>query len=206
MLDLVGGAVFAVVAPGKHDVRIEILTAHFLNKHGGERPPSLSPEALDVMGEYGWPGNVRELENAVLHAIALHHGEVIGQESLPNQITGRTTKAEAISEDEALTPLTEAKRRASATFEKRYLTKVMERSKGSVSEAARLAGAIRRTPLAVAPRHASVARRAHARHPARGGCERRDTRPRPTTWIGSEGRRARGLLQFLRSWFASAFV
>jgi DNA-binding NtrC family response regulator len=39
-----------------------------------------------------------------------------------------------------LEPLTDAKRRASAAFEKRYLTKVMERAKGSVSEAARLAG------------------------------------------------------------------
>jgi two-component system response regulator HydG len=45
-------------------------------------------------------------------------------------------------EDDAanLEPLTEAKRRASSAFEKRYLTKVMERAKGSVSEAARLAG------------------------------------------------------------------
>ena len=34
----------------------------------------------------------------------------------------------------------EAKRRAASEFEKRYLTRVMEKSKGSVSEGARLAG------------------------------------------------------------------
>jgi two-component system response regulator GlrR len=39
-----------------------------------------------------------------------------------------------------LEPLTEAKRRASSAFEKRYLMNVMERAKGSVSEAARLSG------------------------------------------------------------------
>jgi DNA-binding NtrC family response regulator len=119
---------------------LPLLAAHFLRKHGGEKPPSLSPEGLDVMTEYGWPGNVRELENAVLHAIALHHGDVIGPDSLPQRVSGRAKAIEVAADDEALTPLTEAKRRASATFEKRYLIKVMERSKGSVSEAARLAG------------------------------------------------------------------
>ena len=44
---------------------------------------ALSPDALEAMTDYAWPGNVRELENAMLHAIALHHGDVIGPESLP---------------------------------------------------------------------------------------------------------------------------
>jgi DNA-binding NtrC family response regulator len=122
---------------------LPLLAAHFLAKHGGEKPPSLSPEALEVMTEYGWPGNVRELENAVLHAVALHRGEAIGPESLPPQISGRNRSngvAVTDDDDDGQTPLTEAKRRASAAFEKRYLVRVMERSKGSVSEAARLAG------------------------------------------------------------------
>ena len=37
-------------------------------------------------------------------------------------------------------PLTEAKRRASADFERRYLVRVMERAQGSVSEGARRSG------------------------------------------------------------------
>jgi two-component system response regulator HydG len=120
---------------------LPLLAAHFLRKHGGERPPTLAPEVLDAMMAYAWPGNVRELENAILHAIALHHGDVIGPESLPAAIVGRPRAgAAANSEDGELEPLTEAKRRASAAFEKRYLVKVMEKAKGSVSEAARLAG------------------------------------------------------------------
>ncbi|MDB4954359.1 MAG: DNA-binding response regulator HsfA, partial [Myxococcales bacterium] len=120
---------------------LPLLAAHFLRKHGGKTPPTLSPEALDVMIEYGWHGNVRELENAVLHAVALHHEDVIGPESLPQTVSGRTKSVPVTtSDDDGLTPLTEAKRKASSTFEKRYLTKVMARSKGSVSEAARLAG------------------------------------------------------------------
>ena len=121
-----------------------MLAAHFLKKHGGAKPPTLAPETLEAMGDYAWPGNVRELENAVLHAIALHHGDVDRPEALPPAIDRRAAAATAgvaiSDDDDELTPLTEAKRRASAVFEKRYLMRVMERSKGSVSEAARLAG------------------------------------------------------------------
>jgi two-component system response regulator AtoC len=121
---------------------LPLLAAHFLKKHGGDRPPALAPEALDALTEYSWPGNVRELENAVLHAIALHHGEVLRPESLPPQIVGRK-RGEVVAQSEdngdELPPLTEAKRRAGSEFERRYLVRVMERAKGSVSEAARLA-------------------------------------------------------------------
>ena len=121
---------------------LPLLAAHFLRKHGGTPPPSLSPDALEAMAGYAWPGNVRELENAIMHAIALHHNEVIGPESLPTSITSRgTPTASSMSLDTGdLQPLTEAKRKAGTAFEKRYLLAVMERSKGSVSEAARLAG------------------------------------------------------------------
>jgi len=124
---------------------LPLLAAHFLRKHGGKTPPSLSPSALDAMADYNWPGNVRELENALMHAIALRHGDVIGSESLPSQIGVRargSNPMHAIPEDDnaELLPLTEAKRRASSSFEHRYLVKVMERSHGSVSEAARLSG------------------------------------------------------------------
>jgi two-component system response regulator HydG len=127
---------------------LPILAAHFLRKHAGVMPMSLSPDALDVMTSYSWPGNVRELENAVMHAIALHQGDVILPESLPATImargNGRLTATIPVTgadgSDDQLPPLTEAKRRASAVFEKNYLTLAMERAKGSISEAARLAG------------------------------------------------------------------
>jgi DNA-binding NtrC family response regulator len=91
---------------------------------------------------------VRELENAVMHAIALHQGDAIMPESLPYAIAarsnGKLTASIPVSSaeggDDTLPPLTEAKRRASAVFEKNYLTLAMERAKGSISEAARLAG------------------------------------------------------------------
>ncbi len=124
---------------------LPLLAAHFLRKHGGATPPSLSPDALEAMTGYAWPGNVRELENAVMHAIALHHSDVIGPESLPHSITSRGVSSSSgsvpvLDLDGDLAPLTEAKRKATSAFEKRYLMAAMQRSKGSVSEAARLAG------------------------------------------------------------------
>ncbi len=127
---------------------LPILAAHFLRKHGGQAQLGLSPDVLDVMTSYSWPGNVRELENALMHAIALRQGgDVIMPESLPPTIAARsngriTTTIAVTSADgsDELPPLTEAKRRASAAFEKNYLTLAMERAKGSISEAARLAG------------------------------------------------------------------
>jgi two-component system response regulator HydG len=128
---------------------LPILAAHFLRKHtaGPGMQLSLSPDALDAMIAYPWPGNVRELENAIMHAIALHQGDVIVPESLPGAIMARsngkitaTIPVTSADGDDQLPPLTEAKRRASAVFEKNYLTLAMERAKGSISEAARLAG------------------------------------------------------------------
>ncbi len=125
---------------------LPLLAGHFLRKHGGTGAPVLAPDALEAMLAYPWPGNVRELENALMHAVALHHGDAtIGPDSLPAAI-GQRARAQSSSripivlDSEDLPPLTEAKRRASAAFEKGYLIKAMEKAKGSVSEAARLAG------------------------------------------------------------------
>jgi DNA-binding NtrC family response regulator len=111
------------------------------------------------MSGYSWPGNVRELENALLHAIALHHGDVIGPESLPSTINPASPRQSprvetTASDDDELLPLTEAKRRASANYEKTYLLRVMGKAKGSVSEAARLAGIDRTNFRRLLQRHA----------------------------------------------------
>ena len=122
---------------------VPLLAAHFLQKHAGATPPTLTPETLEAMSEYDWPGNVRELENAVLHALALYRGDAITPEALPTAVAGRgrnDSDSGDPSDEGELTPLTEAKRRASAAFEKRYLMRVMEKANGSVSEAARLSG------------------------------------------------------------------
>jgi two-component system response regulator HydG len=140
---------------------LPLLVAHFLKKHGGDAPPNLAATALETMAAYAWPGNIRELENAVLHAIALARGGTLEVDTLPPRVRehfappvaagASATAPDPVIED-GIT-LTEAKRRAAHEFEKRYLTKVLERAKGSVSEAARIAGLDRTNFRRLVQRH-----------------------------------------------------
>jgi transcriptional regulator with GAF, ATPase, and Fis domain len=71
---------------------IHLLALHCLNKahvqqkstHRSERPPSLSPEVLEMIRSYSWPGNVRQLEQALLAASALCEGAEITPADLPD--------------------------------------------------------------------------------------------------------------------------
>jgi transcriptional regulator with GAF, ATPase, and Fis domain len=62
--------------------------------------------------------------------------------ALPDVHTAVPTAPLPLDDHETLLsmPLTEAKRLAAASFERRYLVRVMETANGSVSEGARLAG------------------------------------------------------------------
>jgi DNA-binding NtrC family response regulator len=119
------------------------LAAVFLQKHGSGAPLNLNPSALDALTNYPWPGNVRELENALISAIALRGGDVIGVESLPPHIRkvrgSMPIPIPELAQDEQLS-LVEAKKRVSAAFERDYLQQIMQRAQGSVAEAARMAG------------------------------------------------------------------
>ena len=57
-------------------------------------------------------------------------------------LTASFAAAPSLGDDEALMwmQITDAKRLAASTFERRYLVRVMERADGSVSEGARLSG------------------------------------------------------------------
>jgi DNA-binding NtrC family response regulator len=119
------------------------LAAVFLQKHSGGKALTLNPSALDALTNYPWPGNVRELENALISAIALRSGDVIGVESLPPHLRkvrgSMPIPLPELATDEQL-PLVEAKRRVSNAFERDYLQQIMQRAQGSVAEAARMAG------------------------------------------------------------------
>ncbi len=138
-----------------------LLAVHLLKKHGAEHDraaPRLSSDALDALISYSWPGNVRELENAIQHALALVPGDEIGVDALPRRIVqaagrdssaGRRTAAVAgaalvdASADASWADelgFNEARKRAQDSFERTYMTRLLDRTQGNVSEAARRAG------------------------------------------------------------------
>jgi DNA-binding NtrC family response regulator len=83
--------VIAIELPPLRERRddIPLLSRHFLAKYGEENAKGdleLSPEALDVLMEYGWPGNVRELENVIERATVLTPGTRIGVDLIPDHV------------------------------------------------------------------------------------------------------------------------
>lgn len=73
---------------------IDDLVPTLLNRINREmhRTLSVTGVALDVMDAlraYDWPGNIRELENVLMKAAAVCQGNIITQELLPANITGK---------------------------------------------------------------------------------------------------------------------
>jgi two-component system response regulator GlrR len=107
------------------------LARHFLaefSKEAGKNIRDISPDAIRRLMACDWPGNVRELENAMEYAVAMAEGEMITADLI----------ASSMSED-AIPPL----RHARNTFEKDYLTQLLELNHGNVSQAAKAAGKYR---------------------------------------------------------------
>ena len=67
---------------------LERLAAH---AHG--KALKVSPEAMNLLMEYGWPGNVRELENALEFARVWTVGDTLLSQSLPPGVRERRGKA-----------------------------------------------------------------------------------------------------------------
>ena len=69
-------------------VDIPLIARQFLKQYGKAQPPTLAPDALDVLTRYQWPGNVRELKNVIERVVLLSHGPVIRGSSIPLQPQG----------------------------------------------------------------------------------------------------------------------
>jgi two-component system, NtrC family, response regulator GlrR len=108
---------------------IALLADHFLKKLApryGREKASFSPEALELLVKAKWPGNVRQLYNVVEQSIAL----------CPTEIIPQTFVEQAIQvEMHEMTSFEDARKR----FERDYLTRILKLTKGSVTQAARLA-------------------------------------------------------------------
>jgi len=102
----------------------------------GCRVEGLSVEAMAALQSYAWPGNVRELQNLVERMVVLHGDqETLEFADLPDELktAGRARfvgpYGGVVEYEHALT-----------AFERQYLSGVLQRAHGNMSEAARVAG------------------------------------------------------------------
>ncbi len=112
---------------------IPLLADHFLKKfcsRMNKEITGLTSLAMQRLMLHDWPGNVRELENTIEYAVAMARQDVIDEDLiLPAKVTT----------EETIKPLKEARE----TFEKSYLIRILELTRGNVSRAATLAGKYR---------------------------------------------------------------
>ena len=114
---------------------IPLLAGHFLEKYARMMSKDItgfSAAAMRKLMTYAWPGNVRELENTIECAVALSEGATIrGQTILRHPFQAPAGKK--------VLPLKDAK----ADFERNYLFKLLESTRGNISQASKMAGKYR---------------------------------------------------------------
>jgi two-component system response regulator GlrR len=108
---------------------IPLLASHFLTvlaERYGRDKAKFSPDAMEMMMKAKWPGNVRQLFNVVEQSIALCPTEII-----PPKFVEEAIQVEM----HEMTSFEDARRR----FERDYLTRLLKLTKGSVTQASKLA-------------------------------------------------------------------
>ena len=118
---------------------VPALIAAFLERAGaGKLASNIGGPALDRLQRYHWPGNVRELRNVITRAVALA-GPDDDFQSMPF-VLRPTAGAPEVQTARADRPFHEAKDEVVAKFEREYLTDLVQRAAGNLSQAARAAG------------------------------------------------------------------
>ncbi|MCI0461565.1 MAG: sigma-54 dependent transcriptional regulator [Gemmataceae bacterium] len=125
---------------------IPLLAAHFAAKYArpGEQPKVFSPQAMEVFLNYHWPGNVRELVNVVERACVIARGESIEPVHLPPELS-QPPRVRVPYKVDLNRPLPEVVRTVTASVEKQYIEKALEKTGGNVSRSAEICGLSRRS-------------------------------------------------------------
>jgi len=116
------------------------LVAMFLERAGAAQlAAQAGGAALERLERYHWPGNVRELRNVITRAVALA-GPDDDFQSLPFVLRPTVAAPPGAAAFKADKPFHEAKDALVARFEREYLSDLVERAGGNLSQAARAAG------------------------------------------------------------------
>jgi len=124
----------------------------FNRTHDGPRVKGITFEARAAVMAYGWPGNVRELVNEVERACSFCESEFIGIDDLADHISGtRAVRVRGVDAGPteplrggamalpilADQPFKVAKEAWNSAFEKEFLSALLQRHSGNLSQAAR---------------------------------------------------------------------
>ncbi len=128
---------------------IPLLVQRFL-RMSGSTDVQVSWETMDRLKAHPWQGNVRELKNYVERAVVLaEHGRLETRHLSASPDSG-AIRASLNGSEATLTvdfdlPFKDAKARLTDTFESRYWGRLLQRTGGNISEAARRGGIHRKS-------------------------------------------------------------
>ena len=94
----------------------------------------LKNETIEILQHQPWYGNVRELENEIERLVALTDSDWIGPDELPQEYLD-ANESDYFKQLPFL-PYSDAK----SLFEKEYISRLLSKTDGNISQAARLAG------------------------------------------------------------------
>ncbi|MEY8712065.1 two-component system response regulator GlrR [Mangrovibacter phragmitis] len=109
---------------------IPLLANHLLRQAAGRNKPFVrrfSTEAMKLLVAAAWPGNVRQLVNVIEQCVALTAAPVINEALVAQALEGENTALPTFAD-------------ARSQFELNYLRKLLQITKGNVTQAARMAG------------------------------------------------------------------
>lgn len=109
---------------------IPVLANHLLRESAKRHKPfvrSFSTDAMKCLMTASWPGNVRQLVNVIEQCVALTTAPVISEALVTQALHGENTALPTFAE-------------ARGHFEMTYLRKLLQMTKGNVTQAARMAG------------------------------------------------------------------
>jgi two-component system, NtrC family, nitrogen regulation response regulator NtrX len=115
---------------------IPLLVRHFLKEFSSNysrRTREVNDDALDVLRKYSWPGNVRELRNVIERIVIMNPAAAkIERKHLPPLVYREGRRA--------ATPEFSSLHQARAAYERDFILRKLEESKGNVSRAAEILG------------------------------------------------------------------
>jgi two-component system, NtrC family, nitrogen regulation response regulator NtrX len=115
---------------------IPLLVRHFLKEFSSNysrRTREVNDDALDVLMKYSWPGNVRELRNVIERIVIMNPAAAkIERKHLPPLVYREGRRA--------ATPEFSSLHQARAAYERDFILRKLEESKGNVSRAAEILG------------------------------------------------------------------
>ncbi|OFW01999.1 MAG: hypothetical protein A3I61_00570 [Acidobacteria bacterium RIFCSPLOWO2_02_FULL_68_18] len=113
----------------------------------GKPDVQLAPATLDLFARYWWPGNVRQLRNEVQRAVAMSTpGGAVEPNHLSADLTAPPTRADATTPVVAPAPGGRPPNLAAAIeqVERELIVATLDRTRGNISETARILGLTRR--------------------------------------------------------------